>query len=90
MGISPAKLESERGVVMRPHVFEAYERGYLDGLRKAHAELLDGSLPEMLGEEKAQPEAPYHPVYREGFSEGLRDGAEILIAIGKTPRVRQI
>lgn len=75
---------------MRHHAFKAYEQGYLDGLRKAHAELLDDSLPDVRGEEKAQPEVRYHPVYREGFSEGLRDGTEVLIAIGKTPRMRQI
>jgi len=75
---------------MRQHVFEAYEQGYLDGLRRAHAKLLAGSLPDEPGEEKAQAETQYHPVYREGFSEGLRDGAEVLRAIGKSPRPRQI
>jgi hypothetical protein len=73
---------------MRQQVFEAYEQGYLDGLRQAHAELLEGSLPDALGEEMAQPEVQHHPVYREGFSEGLRDGTEVLIAIGKTSRPR--
>jgi len=76
---------------MRQHVLEAYEQGYLDGLREAHAELLDGPLscgPER--EDRGQPEVRYHPVYREGFSEGLRDGTEVLLALGKTSRMRQI
>ena len=76
---------------MRQGVLEAYEQGYLDGLRKAHAELLDGSLSHE-GErgERNQPEVHCHPVYREGFSEGLRDGTEVLLAIGKTSRLKQI
>jgi hypothetical protein len=75
---------------MRQHVLEAYELGYLEGLRKAHAELLNDSLPNPPEqEERTQPEARCHPVYREGFSEGLRDGTEVLVAIGK-PRPRHI
>lgn len=76
---------------MRHNTLEAYEQGYLDGLRRAHAELLESSLPDVRERDaKAQPEVRYHPVYREGFSEGLRDGTEVLIAMGKTPRLRQI
>lgn len=76
---------------MRQNILEAYEQGYLDGLREAHAELLDGPLsrvPER--EEKDQPEIRCHPGYREGFSEGLKDGTEVLLALGKTPRKRQV
>jgi hypothetical protein len=74
---------------MRQYVLEAYEQGYLDGLRQAHAELVNGSRSDAgEAEERNQTEVRCHPVYREGFSEGLRDGTEVLIEIGKTPRVR--
>ncbi len=75
---------------MRQQILEAYEQGYLDGLRKAHAELLTGARFGARAPEAGNPPVPHHPLYREGFSEGLRDGTEVLIAIGKTPRVRQI
>jgi hypothetical protein len=75
---------------MRQQVLEAYQQGYLDGLRKAHAELLNGArFGERAPEAGTQTETR-HPLYREGFSEGLRDGTEVLIAIGKTPRTQQI
>jgi len=75
---------------MRQQVLEAYEQGYLDGLRKAHAELLNGArLGERVPDAGTQTET-HHPLYHEGFSEGLRDGTEVLIALGKTPQTRQI
>jgi hypothetical protein len=76
---------------MRQNMLEAYEQGYLDGLREAHAELLDGPLPQVPDqEESSQPEVLCHPGYRAGFSEGLRDGTEVLRELGKTSRLRQI
>lgn len=76
---------------MRQNILEAYEQGYLDGLREAHADLLDSALPRVAErEERDQSEVRGHPVYREGFSEGLKDGTEILIALGKTSRPGQI
>jgi hypothetical protein len=76
---------------MRQNRIEAYEQGYLDGLREAHAELLDGAsvlIPAQ--EERGRAEVHWHPVYCEGFSEGLRDGTEVLLAIGKTSRLKQL
>lgn len=76
---------------MRQNILEAYEQGYLDGLREAHADVLDGPLSHVPEREpRSQPEVRSYPAYREGFSEGLKDGTEVLTAVGKTPRLRQI
>jgi len=75
---------------MRQNVLEAYEQGYLDGLREAHADLLDSPLTGgPAQEERDQSEVYGNPGYRKGFSEGLKDGAEVLLALGKTSRMKQ-
>jgi len=73
---------------VRQNMLEAYEQGYLDGLRESHADVLNGPLPHIPErEQRSHPEVQSYPAYREGFSEGLKDGTEVLIAIGKVPRM---
>jgi hypothetical protein len=67
----------------------AYEAGYRDRLRIA----LDGALtvrrrasPIMLSDPA---DLRTHPVYQEGFSEGLRDGEKILEEIYTRRQARQ-
>jgi hypothetical protein len=70
---------------MQHHTLKVYEQGYFDGLRQAHADLLPGSqscTPERKGTTRANTQ--FHPVYYEGFNEGLKDGAEVLLALGQS------
>jgi hypothetical protein len=77
--------------VMSQNRHEAYEQGYFDGLRTAHADVLNGPSGYALKpQDKAQPTGQFHPAYHRGFHEGLKDGTEVLIALGKTARMRQI
>jgi hypothetical protein len=70
---------------MRQNRLQAFEQGYLDGLREAHAELLRGLLTTALAPAKSsRPETSFHLQYRTGFSEGLKDGIEVLRTLGKT------
>ena len=71
---------------MLKHFFEAYERGYCDGLRRAQALLLP-DIP-LEGQAKTgndQPDRDSRPAYLEGFTEGLEDGVEIMNQI-RNPR----
>ena len=58
---------------------EAYEKGYVDGLRRAQAVLWPDTLSRGREETgKEQPEVVSRPAYSAGFSEGLKDGTEII------------
>lgn len=66
---------------------KAYEQGYFDGLCEAHADWIP---PSRTRATRRLPLKLYtHPAYREGFRTGLKDGAEVLMALGKTARPRQ-
>ena len=58
---------------------EAYEKGYVDGLRRAQAILWPDTLsPDREATGKDKPEVVSRPAYSAGFSEGLKDGSEIV------------
>jgi len=72
---------------MLKHFLEAYEKGYCDGLRRAQALLLPDVMLEgqaKIGHE--QSDRDRRPAYREGFTEGLKDGVEIIHQIRNPQR----
>ena len=77
--------------MMRQHLLQAYEQGYSDGLREALAELLDNLLMSAATLQKSSPPAISFPQeYHNGFSEGLKDGTEVLLALGETAAMKYL
>lgn len=77
--------------MMRQHLLQAYEQGYSDGLREALAELLDNLLTNASTPQKGgQSAISFPPEYHNGFSEGLKDGTEVLLALGKTATMKRL
>ena len=76
---------------MQRSPLQAYEIGYGDGLQEALAELLENLLASVLTPRKSsQPEISFSEEYHKGFSEGLKDGTEVLSSVGKTTLIKHL
>jgi len=76
---------------MRQNRLQVYEQGYSDGLREVFAELLDSLRTSASTPQKSsQPEISFLVEYHNGFSEGLKDGTEVLLALGKTATMKRL
>jgi hypothetical protein len=84
------KERNARAMTPRPEAarqrraLQAYELGYFDGLCEAHAERLP-SLRSCGRRPMDQGHLYSHPAYPEGFTAGLKDGAEVLLALATIP-----
>lgn len=76
--------------MMRRHLLQAYEQGYGDGLREALAELLNSLLTSASTQKSSQPAISFPREYHNGFSGGLKDGTEVLLALGKTEPMKRL
>jgi len=75
---------------MRKRFLLAYERGYCNGLREAQARFWpDTPLGGLAGIDEGI-ELESRPAYQEGFTEGLKDGADLMRELRHSPGVRRL